>query len=183
MATFGRLKGMEIIDKYAEEEEIVQEGTNGKASILRGVCFALVGLILFGEGLWLLIFRLSVYGVIEVCAGLVFFYAAYRLLYLDARQLIVVTNYRVLWKKTGWVAEDGKIIEIPLKEIESARLFKSTVMFGKSHAGAIRIKKKNGRTEVLPMLQNGEYILETISDMLSTEAERRQDWIRNAVKR
>lgn len=180
MATVNQLKGIETVKQALREKEILMEGSNGGPRLLYGGCAGLAGIIMVVESFRLL-YSSPFLGFGELVLGSVLVYAAYSLIYLSTRNVVAVTDQRIVCVRAGILR--SRQSEIPLEDIKTATLFKSTVMFGNRHTGEIRIVLRNGKTVVLPYLNNAEYVLEAVGEAMSPEVEKPMSWVREAVQR
>jgi len=180
VAAVNQLKGIETVKQALRENETLLEGSNGGPRLLYGGCAGLAGIIMVVESLRLL-YRSPFLGFGELALGSVLVYTAYSLMYLSTRNVVAVTNQRIVCVRAGILK--SRQTNIPLEDIKTATLFKSTVMFGNRHTGEIRIVLRNGRTVVLPYLSNAEYVLEAVGEAMSPEAEKPMSWVHEAVQR
>ncbi len=181
MPDVNRLKGIDQLKSCLREKEQLLDGSNGCGRPFYGACSGLVGLILTVESVRLLLGGISLFAMGEMLVGLAFLYGAYALLVLTGRNLVAVSDQRIIQLKQGVLK--ARISEVPLSEIDKATLFKHTVMFGNKHAGEIRIVLRNGKSVVLPFLANAEYVLETIGEVLHPDEEEPMAWIREEAEK
>lgn len=149
------------------ETEIVLEETYRKRSVFLGLLSLLTAmalaldLLIHRQGLaenWTLLLTMLV--LVSALS-----YLAFRFLFLVQKEKVLVTTHRVAYHRISLTGRKHFIISIPLNDIVSARFFKQMLPNKPSgRDGTIVLKSRKKPQLVLPSLENGEYILETISN-------------------
>ena len=132
---------------------------------------SLTGVFLTGIGLFVIadtLLHLSAFGgvltgALIALAGAAIFYGGIWILRFAGRAWVLVTPERLLYRHIDLFGKPGRTLTIPRAEIRSARFLKSTVMYRITRSdGEILVTRKSGKTVLLPVLRDGEAVLEAL---------------------
>lgn len=135
-----------------------------KPEYLSGVSMGFIGLFVIAD---ILLHARAIGNIPYLLAllpvGAVLIYCSIRTLFFVSRSSVLVTDRRIILKEPDLLGRTSKEKIIPRSEIRRARLLKSTVMyFVRREDGAIALDLKNGKTVVIPDVQNGEAVLSVL---------------------
>ncbi len=149
---------METIQERLKDGECIKEYSALQPRWLSGSICALAGAAIAADSL----LHPSGAGIALVVLGAALLYLGLRLTVLRKNAYVCVTDQRVLYRKVNWYGGPGRLREIPIAELEAAGLCRTTVMFGARKSGEGILRLKSGKERLLPLMQNAEYVIETI---------------------
>lgn len=149
------------LEKELGQGERIVEHSGRKYQALTGAALLILGIPCVAEpvirgfasvGFW-----------VEFIVGCMFSYGALWALVLCQKEYVCVTNERILYHRCNFLGKKKKVISYPIKGVSRARLCRTSVMWKNRYDGQVLLKIHN-RTRILPMLYNGQYVLDAIRE-------------------
>jgi hypothetical protein len=156
-----------IREKLEKDEILLVVSTRNPQLVSGLLCFALGAfMLLYTPSLFVFDTLLTLILLLTVAA---FIWTGIRLTKLVKREYMFVTNSRVVHQKTDLLGRvTVRSITIPLAEISRLHLYRSAIMLRgfNSTNGDLAIKKKNGKSHLIPSLTNSEDVAEILKEEL-----------------
>ena len=108
--------------------------------------------------------------VAELLLGLLFGYAALYTLVLCRQGYVCVTNRQVYCRRVHPLGGRGRLQAIPLNRIAGAKLCRVAAAWQRQYSGDLLLTLTDGSSRMLPLLQNGQFVLDTIHEACSQHA-------------
>ena len=108
--------------------------------------------------------------VIAGLLGLLFGYAALYTLVLCRQSYVCVTNRQVYCRRVHPLGGRGRLQAIPLNRIAGAKLCRVAAAWQRQYSGDLLLTLTDGSSRMLPLLQNGQFVLDTIHEACSQHA-------------